>query len=210
MFFASRCYIGINGAALAAFALLMYSVGYVGGVFSLQNPNKKQAFSKRSPVYRLTLVASMTALSVVLCRFLGFAPMDSSIRFEIGFLPIAILGEALGPLYSGAAYLLADILGSFVQGYPPNLWISGCKLLFGILLGVFFYKRRATLLRAVLVFTLIAVFIDIVAMTPIFIYMYGQPPAAAYAIRAVNAAANLPLRIVSYYYLSKALRGRLS
>ncbi len=135
--------------------------------------------------------------------------MDSSIRFEIGFLPIAILGEALGPLYSGAAYLLADILGSLVQGYPPNPWIAACKLLFGVAVGCFFYRRRATLLRSILVFSLIAVLIDVIAMTPIFIWMYGQPPSAAYWTRGVTAALNLPIRIVSYYYLSRALKGKL-
>ena len=95
------------------------------------------------------MTAAMTALSVVFCRFIGFSPENTAFRFEFGFLPIAFVAELFGPLWSGVAYLVADIIGSLFSGYAPNPFISACKLLTGAFMGLFLshgiYKKRPSI-----------------------------------------------------------------
>lgn len=159
---------------------------------------------------RLCFTAVAVAMSVVVCRFLGFTPLDSPVRFDFGFLPIAVIAEMFGPVYSGVGYLIADVIGSFVQGYAPNPWIAACKLLSGILMGIFFTRGRTSLSRVIVAFTLINAVVDFLLMTPIFVFMYGLPWGVAFATRAVNAALTLPFRIVTFYILSRALKKPLA
>lgn len=170
--------------------------------------NKKRT----SAVIKLSVTAAAVAMSVVVCRFLGFTPMDSPVRFDFGFLPIAIIADLFGPIYSGVGYLVADIIGSFVQGYAPNPYIAVCKLLTGVVMGLFFKNGRTSLPRAVIAFAVINTAIDFLLMTPIFVFMYGWTWETTFTVRAINAAATLPFRIITFYVLSKALKrplGRL-
>ncbi len=170
---------------------------------------KKKAKAHASLV-KLTFTAMASAMSVVLCRFLGFAPLDSPIRFDFGFLPIAIVAQMFGPAYSGISYLVADIVGSFIQGYAPNPYISACKLISGIIMGIFFTRGRTSLPRVILTFSIINVFIDFLLMSPIFVFMYKWTWGSTFATRAVNAAATLPFRIIVFYAVSRALKKPLS
>ena len=91
---------------------------------------------RKLPLFPLVFTAVMVAASVILCRFLGFSPANSTVRFDLGFLPLAVVGELYGFPYSGIGYLLADIIGSLLHGYAPNPYISACKLLTGVFMGV--------------------------------------------------------------------------
>ena len=162
-------------------------------------------FKERNRIFSLTLTAAMVALSVVFCRFLGFSATDTPFRFELGFLPVAFVAYMFGPIYSGIAYLLADVIGSFFSGYAPNLWISGCQLLTGIIMGFAFYRKKLSALRIATGFSLIAVFVDFLAKAPIFILLYGYTAEFAFGARAINAFINLPIRAVTFYFLAGAL-----
>lgn len=160
-------------------------------------------------VFKMTATAAMVALSVVLCRFAGFAPEGALWRFELGFLPLAYAARLFGPVYSGIGYLIADIIGSFVHGYAPNAWISACKLLTGAIMGLFFYKRRFSLVGCTVAFLTIGVFVDFLLMSPIFIALYGYEASFAFAARAVNAAVNAPLRITVLWLTGRASERQL-
>ncbi len=166
----------------------------------------KKRTNAHDSLIAMTFTALAAAMSVVLCRFLGFAPLDSPVRFDFGFLPIAVIAQLFGPLYAGVGYLAADILGSFVQGYAPNPYIAACKLLSGIIMGVFFTRDRTSLPRVIIAFCLINTLIDFLLMSPIFVFMYGWSWSATFAARAVNAAATLPFRIIGFYLAARALK----
>ena len=148
----------------------------------------------------------MTALSVVLTRFLGFSPEGTPFRFEIGFLPIAITAYAAGPLYAAAAYLTADVIGSLFSGYAPNIFITLCQFLSGIIMGLFLYKKNPSMKKSIICFSLIAVIIEIMLKSPIFVVLYDWTWGFTLATRAINALINLPIRIFIYYFTLKALR----
>ena len=156
------------------------------------------------PLFPIVFTAVMVAASVILCRFLGFSPSNSTVRFDLGFLPLAVVGTLYGAPYSGVGYLLADIIGSLLHGYAPNPYISACKLLTGILMGVGFYKKKVTLFRSFVVFLINAVIVGVGLMPPIFIFLYAYEPGFAYATRAINAAVTAPVRVFTFYFFWKA------
>lgn len=149
--------------------------------------------------------AMMAALSIVLCRYLGFSPPDSMLRIEIGFLPIALVGALLGPLWGALAYGTADLVGSLLTT-GMNPLILACKVLTGALFG-FLPKRRGqttrqsafAVLRVVFVMLTVGVVIDVALMSGVFT-LYGYAPTyfSAMLTRLFNAAVNLPIRILLY------------
>ena len=160
-------------------------------------------------VFAISVTAAMVALSVVFCRFVGFSPENSAFRFEFGFLPIAFVAELFGPLWSGVAYLVADAIGSLFSGYAPNPAIAACKLLTGVVMGLFLsnriYKKRPSLLRVIIAFSIIAVGVDFLLMSPILMALYGWTAGVTFGMRAINAGINLPIRILSFYLIRKAM-----
>ena len=148
----------------------------------------------------------MAALSVILCRFLGFSPEGTPFRFELGFLPIALIGYLCGPIYAAGGYLVADIVGSFVNGYPPNIAISLCQMASGLLMGLFFHNKRISFVRVLLCFTAIGLLIDLLFKTPILAALYGWTFGATFIDRLINVAVNLPVRVTTFYFLGAALK----
>ena len=146
----------------------------------------------------------MAALSIVLCRLLGYSPPDSIIRIEIGFLPIAMVGVLLGPLWSGVTYGVADLVGSLLTtGMNPLILV--CKILTGLLLGFLPKHRRTSLLGTVLVMAVIGVAIDTLLMSGVFVIMgYAPTYYSAFVTRAINAAVNLPIRILLFLVTLRA------
>ena len=160
----------------------------------------------KSTLFAMTFTAVMVAMSVILCRYLGFSPENTSLRFEIGFLPIAIVAHLFGPFYSGAAYLLSDAIGSLASGYAPDPYLAACQLCFGVVMGLFLWKKPLSLPRISICFLVIAVSIEFFAKTPWFIIFRNFTPGLAFGTRAITAFANLPLRIVSLYIFGKAAK----
>jgi ECF transporter S component (folate family) len=161
---------------------------------------------RNAAMFKLTGTAVMVAMSVILCRYLGFSPQDTPLRFEIGFYPIALVAYAFGPLYSAISYALADIIGSLLSGYAPNLWLTLGQTAFGAVMGLFFYKKDFSIIRTSVCFSVIAIFIETLLKAPVFIFMYAYTPGFAFGSRALNALINLPLRIALTYFLGKAIK----
>ena len=149
----------------------------------------------RGPLIRLTTCAMMVALSVVLCRLLGF-PQNGATRVEIGFLPIAVVAYLYGPIWSATAYGLADFIGAAIfTGVNP--FITLCKIVFGLAMGLCFHGReRIGLWRNVAFFVAVAIVVDIGMMTPIFVRMFGYELWSAVTYRSIGALFNTPVRII--------------
>ena len=163
---------------------------------------------KRAPVTlttleKITLTAGMTALSIVLCRYLGYSPANTMFRVEIGFLPVALVGILLGPLYSTVCYGLADLLGSLITtGMNPLILL--CKMAAGLVLGLFLYRRRPSVRLILLTLLVLGVGVDVFLMSAVFKVMgYAPSYAAALYTRTINALVNYPIRAVSLYLVCR-------
>ena len=137
----------------------------------------------------------MVALSIVFCRVLGF-PTTGMWRVEIGFLPILIVAILYGPVWSAVSYGLADFIGALIYtGINPFILL--CKIVFGLLMGVVFHgKEKIGLPRNILFFLLVGFVVDIMMMTPIFVFMFGYTWKAALIWRLAAFSVNTPVRIV--------------
>lgn len=165
----------------------------------MQNKTNKQ----REALRRLVITSAMIALSIVLCRMLGIQP-NEVIRIEISFLPVAVVGAMFGPIWSGAAYGIADFVGAaLTTGVNPLITLS--KIIFGVMMGVCLHKKRRGLVYIILFFIISGIIVDIACMTPIFVFWFGYAPKAALAMRALNFAANVPIRIVLYFLTERYL-----
>ena len=162
-------------------------------------------------VLRLSLSAMLVALSVVLCRYLGYSPAESIVRVEIGFLPIALIGMLYGPLWSAVGYLLSDLIGAAITtGVSPLITL--CKVAFGFLLGLFLHGRGKAVsfvemcVRASVCLVFIGFFVDVLAMSWAFVTMSYSPSfGVAFGTRGINALVNYPIRLavllLSYWWL---------
>ena len=144
---------------------------------------------------KITTSAMMVALSIVFCRVLGF-PTTGMWRVEIGFLPILIVAILYGPVWSEVSYGLADFIGALIYtGINPFILL--CKIVFGFLMGVVFHgKEKIGLPRNILFFLLVGFVVDIMMMTPIFVFMFGYTWKAALIWRLAAFSVNTPVRIV--------------
>jgi ECF transporter S component (folate family) len=157
--------------------------------------SKFQRRNNSKPLLKITTSAMMVALSIVFCRVLGF-PTTGMWRVEIGFLPILIVAILYGPVWSAVSYGLADLIGALIYtGINPFILL--CKIVFGLLMGVVFHGReKIGLPRNILFFLLVGFIVDIMMMTPIFVFMFGYTWEAALIWRLAAFSVNTPVRIV--------------
>ena len=157
--------------------------------------SKFQRRNNSKLLLKITTSAMMVALSIVFCRVLGF-PTTGMWRVEIGFLPILIVAILYGPVWSAVSYGLADFIGALIYtGINPFILL--CKIVFGLLMGVVFHGReKIGLPRNILFFLLVGFVVDIMMMTPIFVFMFGYTWKAALIWRLAAFSVNTPVRIV--------------
>ena len=158
---------------------------------------RKRLSVELTPLEKITLTAAMTALSIVLCRFLGYSPANTMFRVEIGFLPIALVGLLAGPVYSFLGYGLADLIGSLITT-GMNPLILCCKALSGLVLGLFLYRRRPSLPLVLTTLFVLGAGVDVFLMSAVFKVMgYAPSYAAALYTRTINALVNYPIRVIA-------------
>ncbi len=166
----------------------------------------------RAMLIRVCVSAVMVALSVILCRLLGF-PQSGIWRTELGFLPIAFIAFLWGPFWSGIAYSASDLIGAALfTGVNPFITLE--KLFTGIMMGLFFYRgrgRRARIgiVRILIAFAVIAVVGDFFIMALIFHFAFGYTWGAALGFRGANAALNFVMRLFVMYVCDLRLTTRL-
>ena len=147
---------------------------------------KRASVSNLTPLEKITLTAVMTALSIVLCRYLGYSPSNTMFRVEIGFLPVALVGILAGPLYSTVCYGLADLLGSLITtGMNPLILL--CKMAAGLVLGLFLYRRRPSIWLILTTLFVLGAGVDVFLMSAVFKIMGYAPSYSA----ALSASRNL-------------------
>ena len=103
--------------------------------------SKFRSIFPRFTTRTLTAVALLTALEIVLSRFLSISMWNTKIGFS--FLPIAAAGILYGPLAAGAVGALGDFIGAIL--FPIGAYFPGFTLtafLTGLVFGFFLYKKQ--------------------------------------------------------------------
>ncbi len=162
---------------------------------------------KKNLTHIIVLVAAMSALSVVL-RLMGY-PQTGNTRYDLGFLPVCAAGMLMGPIWGGATYVVADLIGTLAAGQAPFPPITVCKFIFGMIFGLYFYKKTVTLPRIIICVLTITVAVDLVAMPLALVPIYHNGVWAVLADRLVQAAVMLPVRVVTIWLMQRYLGSQI-
>ncbi len=160
--------------------------------------------SKKFPTKTIVTVAVLSALSVVFRLFLGF-PQTGNTRYDLGFLPIAAVGIMFGPWWSGAAYVLADLVGTFAAGQTPFIPITVCKFVFGAAFGLFFYKKNLGWGRIIACVAAISVAVDLLLMPLALAPIMGKGAWALLISRLPQAGIMFPVRTLGIWLMNRYL-----
>ena len=168
---------------------------------------------------KLTFTAILTALQIILSRWLGIQTELFQISF--GFVPIAFSAMLLGPVWASLTALLADFVGTMIAGtgaYNPMFSINA--VLYALIFAWFLYKKEKTAVRIVLCVAAQLVLVAI-PLTPLWLYIYfkyiiGSEKAfmlifttklmASFVEAAIKIAVLIPLCRLLYPRLEKAFK----
>ncbi len=165
---------------------------------------------------RLVLCALFVALGVVLGGLLNIPAMPFgvySVKIGLGTLPVILSGVLFGPIYGGIVGGLTDFLQAmlFPKGaYLPWFTITG--VLFGLIPGLFFIRRRKPTFPRILLAVFAGQTIGSALLNSWLIYTTSTSIASDLTFpmflvpRAINQAVMIPVYSVLVYYLVKALR----
>lgn len=136
----------------------------------------------------MTALALLIALSVILTRFLSYAP-EGPLRMSIGNMPIVLAGILFGPVGGALAGFAADIIGASLQGFGINPLLIPTPILMGLIPGLLrpILRQNATYFKFLLVAILPYLVGSIGYQSYILYKMYGgtYPLGFIYGWRAV-------------------------
>ncbi len=142
---------------------------------------------KKNNTLRLVVMAFMIAISIVLTRFCSInTPI---VRIGFGFLPCAIMGIMYGPLWAGAGYAIADVLGMVI--FPNGAYFPGFTLtafLTGLVYGFFYRNREVTLKSSILPNAIVSFGLNLILDTVWLMILMGQGFLALLPARVIKCA----------------------
>lgn len=155
----------------------------------------------------ITYIAVLTALEVVLSRFLSINAWNLKIGFN--FVPIVLAAMLMGPVAAGITAALGDLIGALlfpIGAYFPGFTVTA--FFTGVVFGLFLYKKRSyvrTLAAVVinqLVFSLLinSLWISI---------LYGSPYLPLLSTRLIQCAILAPVQFIVITALDQVVVRRI-
>lgn len=156
---------------------------------------------------KLVITAMLTAISIVLVRYLGLT--TDLVKINFGFLPLTAAAMLYGPIWGGCTFAVADVVGMLIAGggrtYFPLFTVS--EFLYGVAYGLILHKKEKTLGRVTFAVALTTVVINLL-ITPVWNVLYmklvmGKTLTywAVVATKIIPAAILVPVKIISIYTL---------
>mgnify|MGYP003222868535 CR=1 FL=1 len=133
------------------------------------------------PVRAMVTCALLTAVSVVLARFLIPTPNEVT-RFSLEAVPIFLAGMLFGPLPGALTGFAADFIGCLFSPYGYNPIFCVPPILYGLCAGLFrpWLTRRCSPLRLALAFLPPLVLGSVLYQSFALAMIYGGGAKAAY------------------------------
>ena len=164
--------------------------------------------NKKALVRTLCQVAMLIALEIVLDRFCSITTPITRIGFA--FIPMALCGMLFGPVWAGAAYAIADLLGAALFSYAVFPGITLVRLVAGVLYGLLLHRENIRFFPH-LVLTALAdqIICTLALMTLVLSLNTGTPYFKLLVTRLPQAGILLVLELILFpvlLQLRKALR----
>ncbi|MCI6348596.1 MAG: folate family ECF transporter S component [Negativibacillus massiliensis] len=167
---------------------------------SLSLPEKfRQSAQELKQVRTLTGVAMLLAMSVVI-SFTASVRVTETIKIGLGYLITALLGMLYGPFTAALAAGAGDLIKYLLK--PDGAYFFGFTLtamLGGVVYGVFFYKERCTIPRAIASKATVSLLLNCLLNTVWVSWLYGMPFLGALGPRVIKNLMALPFEIVLLY-----------
>ncbi len=167
-------------------------------------PEKESVFRIRFDTRTIVLMGLLTAIEVVLSRFLSFSVWN--MKIGLSFLPIVAAAILLGPLHAGIVGALADFVGAIL--FPIAAYFPGFTLtafLMGFVFGLFL-RQKQTFLRILGAVAVNQLLLSLLLNSYWISLFYGAPYAGLLPARALQTLILVPLQLIVILALSKALR----
>lgn len=140
----------------------------------------------------IVIISFMIALEIVLSKLISIN--ISFLRIGFGFLPIVILAILYGPVWSGIAYAIGDVIGGFL--FPTGAFFPGftaTALFTGLIFGFVLYKKEVTITRALLASALVCILCNLLLNTYWLTFIIGKGFKVLLASRAVKEIVAIPV-----------------
>ncbi len=151
----------------------------------------------------LTTLALLTAVEIVLSRFLSINAWNIKIGF--GFVPVVIAAILFGPLAAGIVGALADFLGALL--FPIGAYFPGFTLtafLTGCVLGFFLHPKQGW--PRIIAAVGICQFVFSLFLNTLWIsILYGSPYVPLLATRLVQCVILTAVQLVCIPLIAKIL-----
>ncbi|MDD2956135.1 MAG: folate family ECF transporter S component [Oscillospiraceae bacterium] len=154
-------------------------------------------------------ISILLAINVAL-SFVGTVEVTPTLKIGTSFLAVALTGMLYGPAAGGAAAALGDIIGYLLR--PTGPYFPGFTLsafLGGAIYGLFLYRNRITILRAVCAKGLINLVVNIGFNTLWNSLLYGNGFWAILPARALKNVMMLPLEATILYLVLRVVLAAL-
>ena len=167
---------------------------------SLSLPEKfRQSAQELKQVRTLTGVAMLLAMSVVI-SFTASVRVTETIKIGLGYLITALLGMLYGPFTAALAAGAGDLINYLLK--PDGAYFFGFTLtamLGGVVYGVFFYREKCTIPRAIASKATVSLLLNCLLNTVWVSWLYGMPFLGALGPRVIKNLMALPFEIVLLY-----------
>ncbi|WP_018592353.1 folate family ECF transporter S component [Terrisporobacter glycolicus] len=152
--------------------------------------------NKKFNVKRLVQTSLLVALQIILTRFCSI--QTPIVRIGFGFLPVAIIAIMYGPIWSGVANGIADIIG--VVLFPTGAFFPGFTLtaiLSGIVYGVFLHNKAVTWTRIIGTVLVIDIILNLGLDTYWLSILMGKGFIGLLPTRLLKEAIMIPLKVIT-------------
>ena len=159
---------------------------------------------KRISTETIVITAFMIALEIVLSKLVSIN--ISFLRIGFGILPIIILAILYGPIWSGVAYSIGDVIGGFL--FPTGAFFPGFTVtafLSGLLYGLVLYKKKITVARALAANALVCVLCNLLLNTYWLTFIIGKGFTVLFVSRAVKELVAIPVLAAITLILDKTV-----
>ena len=159
---------------------------------------------KRLSTETIVVTACMIALEIVLSKLVSIN--ISFLRIGFGFLPILILAILYGPIVSGLAYAIGDLIGAFV--FPTGAFFPGFTVtaaLTGVIFGLVLYNKKITIAIALVANTLVCVLCNLLLNTFWLTFLLGKGFTVLLASRAIKEIVAIPIMTFFTIILDKTV-----
>ena len=166
--------------------------------------NNSSDYFNFTPVQVLTFGAVFMALRVVL----GFLEINigDSYRISFALIPVTLSSYMLGPITGGIIGACGDLITLlFKPTGAINFGILFAKTLWGVIMGLFLYRKKITVTRAI-ISNAAAIFICNIIITTISLcIVYGYPLNVIIVARIItNLIIFVPYVAATYYFAQLA------